>query len=74
MEGKMKIIYTIQQYRDLYNFIDVPAKDYVPPVPDYGNIPQASNESRLLFWEILAYSMRSLKASRSERLACDRES
>ncbi|XP_028156949.1 dynein heavy chain 1, axonemal-like, partial [Ostrinia furnacalis] len=39
MEGKMKIIYTIQKYRDLYNFIDVPTKDYVAPVPDYGRYP-----------------------------------
>ncbi|XP_075982332.1 dynein axonemal heavy chain 1-like [Anticarsia gemmatalis] len=39
MEGKMKIIYTIQKYKDLYNFIDVPTKDYVAPVPDYGRYP-----------------------------------
>ncbi|XP_052749829.1 dynein axonemal heavy chain 1-like isoform X2 [Galleria mellonella] len=39
MEGKMKIMNTIQKYRDLYNFIDVPTKDYVPPVPDYGRYP-----------------------------------
>lgn len=36
MEGKMKMIYTITKYRDLYNFINVPSKDYVAPVPDYG--------------------------------------
>ncbi|XP_060806154.1 dynein axonemal heavy chain 1-like [Amyelois transitella] len=39
MEGKMKIIYTILSYRDLYNFVDPPTKDYVPPVPDYGRYP-----------------------------------
>ncbi|XP_022823491.1 dynein heavy chain 1, axonemal-like [Spodoptera litura] len=39
MEGKMKIIYTIQKYRDLYNFIDVPTPDYVAPVPLYGRLP-----------------------------------
>ncbi|XP_073954769.1 sterile affecting ciliogenesis [Choristoneura fumiferana] len=39
MEGKMKIIYTITKYRHLYNFINVPSKDYVAPVPDYGRYP-----------------------------------
>ncbi|KAF9816548.1 hypothetical protein SFRURICE_010707 [Spodoptera frugiperda] len=39
MEGKMKIIYTIQKFRDLYNFIDVPTPDYVPPVPLFGRLP-----------------------------------
>lgn len=36
MEGKMKIIYTIQKFKDFYNFIDVPTPDYVPPVPKFG--------------------------------------
>ncbi|XP_063895398.1 dynein axonemal heavy chain 1 [Helicoverpa armigera] len=39
MEGKMKIIFTIQKYKDLYNFINVPTPDYVPPVPQYGRHP-----------------------------------
>ncbi|XP_050552040.1 dynein axonemal heavy chain 1 isoform X3 [Spodoptera frugiperda] len=39
MEGKMKIVYTIQKFRDLYNFIDAPTPDYVPPVPLFGRLP-----------------------------------
>ncbi|KAH9632514.1 hypothetical protein HF086_015399 [Spodoptera exigua] len=39
MEGKMKIIDTILKYKDLYNFIDVPTPDYVPPVPLFGRLP-----------------------------------
>ncbi|CAB3221174.1 unnamed protein product [Arctia plantaginis] len=39
MEGKMRIINTIQKHRDIYKFIDVPTKDYVAPVPDYGRYP-----------------------------------
>ncbi|CAB3241783.1 unnamed protein product [Arctia plantaginis] len=39
MEGKMQIIYTIQKYPNLYNFIGVPTKDYLPLVPAYGRYP-----------------------------------
>ncbi|CAG9564862.1 unnamed protein product [Danaus chrysippus] len=39
IEGKMKIIHTMQMYPNLYNFIDPPSKDYVAPVPDYGRYP-----------------------------------
>ncbi|CAK1542459.1 unnamed protein product [Leptosia nina] len=38
-EGKMKMIYMIQNHHDLYNFINAPTKDYVAPVPDYGRYP-----------------------------------
>ncbi|KAJ8728552.1 hypothetical protein PYW07_006248 [Mythimna separata] len=39
MEGKMKIIYTIEKNKDLYNFVDVPTPDYVAPVPKFGRYP-----------------------------------
>ncbi|XP_045539469.1 dynein axonemal heavy chain 1 [Papilio machaon] len=36
MEGKMKMIYMIQKYPGMYNFVRPPTKEYVPPVPKYG--------------------------------------
>ncbi|XP_052743009.1 dynein axonemal heavy chain 1-like [Bicyclus anynana] len=39
IEGKMKIISTILKHSNLYNFINPPSPDYVPPVPDYGRYP-----------------------------------
>ncbi|CAH2055603.1 unnamed protein product, partial [Iphiclides podalirius] len=39
MEGKMKMIYMIQKYPNMYNFIRAPSKEKEPPVPEYGRLP-----------------------------------
>ncbi|CAG5057883.1 unnamed protein product [Parnassius apollo] len=38
MEGKLKMIFMIEKYPEMYNFIRPPSKEYEPPVPEYGRL------------------------------------
>ncbi|XP_045521817.1 dynein axonemal heavy chain 1-like [Pieris brassicae] len=45
-EGKMKMIYMIKKYPDLYNFLKPPSKEYEAPVPEYGRYPCVMEDFR----------------------------
>ncbi|CAF4763844.1 unnamed protein product [Pieris macdunnoughi] len=45
-EGKMKMIYMIKKYPDLYNFVKPPSKEYEASVPEYGRYPCVMDDFR----------------------------